>query len=85
MQLERYECVELINSIMSFQTLHFLFVVSILTFPLSTLFGVCVLQIKPQLEKLLNLPNDALTKEIALTQVVSPLSPFLINLCVRCQ
>ncbi len=38
-------------------------------FVASTLFGVCVLQIKPQLEKLLNLPNDALTKEIALTQV----------------
>ncbi len=35
----------------------------------STLFGVCVLQIKPQLEKLLKLPADALTKEIALTQV----------------
>lgn len=34
----------------------------------STLFGVCVIQIKPQLEKLLNLPNDALTKEIRLTQ-----------------
>jgi hypothetical protein len=34
----------------------------------STLFGVCVIQIKPQLEKLLKLPNDALTKEIRLTQ-----------------
>jgi hypothetical protein len=34
----------------------------------STLFGVCIVQIKPQLEKLLNLPYDALTKEIQLTQ-----------------
>lgn len=34
----------------------------------STLFAVCVIQIKPQLEKLLNLPDDALTKEIKLTQ-----------------
>merc|ERR1712093_640722 len=34
----------------------------------STLFGVVVLQIKPQLEKLLRLPADTLTKEIQLTQ-----------------
>ena len=34
----------------------------------STLFGVCIIQIKPQLEKLLNLPADSLTKEIRLTQ-----------------
>jgi len=34
----------------------------------STLFGLCVVQIKPQLEKLLNLPDDSLTKEIKLTQ-----------------
>merc|ERR1712137_677960 len=34
----------------------------------STLFGVCIIQIKPQLEKLLNIPNDSLTKEIQLTQ-----------------
>ncbi len=34
----------------------------------STLFGVCVIQIKPALEKLLQLPSDALTKEIRLTQ-----------------
>jgi hypothetical protein len=33
----------------------------------STLFGVCVVQIKPQLEKLLNLPPDSLTKDIKLT------------------
>ena len=33
----------------------------------STLFGVCVVQIKPQLERLLNLPPDSLTKEIQLT------------------
>mmetsp|Transcript_7931 Transcript_7931/g.11977 ORF Transcript_7931/g.11977 Transcript_7931/m.11977 type:complete len:945 (-) Transcript_7931:62-2896(-) len=34
----------------------------------STLFGVCIVQIKPQLERLLRLPNDSLTKEIKLTQ-----------------
>ena len=33
----------------------------------STLFGVAVLQVKPALEQVLNLPFDALTKEIALT------------------
>merc|ERR1719230_1874385 len=34
----------------------------------STLFGILVIQIKPQLEKVLNLPEDSLTKEIKLTQ-----------------
>eukprot|EP01128_Nolandella_sp_AFSM9_P011060 TRINITY_DN777_c0_g1_i2.p1 TRINITY_DN777_c0_g1~~TRINITY_DN777_c0_g1_i2.p1 ORF type:complete len:420 (+),score=121.76 TRINITY_DN777_c0_g1_i2:372-1631(+) len=34
----------------------------------STLFGICVIQIKPQLEKLLKLPAESLTKEIALSQ-----------------
>ncbi|MBK9034903.1 MAG: hypothetical protein IPL61_27175 [Myxococcales bacterium] len=34
----------------------------------STLFGVCVIHIKPQLEKLLKLPPDSLTKEIRVTQ-----------------
>ncbi len=34
----------------------------------STLFGICVLQIKPQLETLLKLPSDSLTKEIKLNQ-----------------
>ncbi len=34
----------------------------------STLFGVCVIQIKPQLEKLLKLPPDSLTKEIRMTE-----------------
>eukprot|EP01124_Arcella_intermedia_P011300 TRINITY_DN17714_c0_g1_i1.p1 TRINITY_DN17714_c0_g1~~TRINITY_DN17714_c0_g1_i1.p1 ORF type:complete len:974 (-),score=159.96 TRINITY_DN17714_c0_g1_i1:41-2635(-) len=34
----------------------------------STLFGVVIIQIKPQLEKLLKLPDDSLTKEIKLTQ-----------------
>merc|ERR1719183_1187884 len=34
----------------------------------STIFGVLVIQIKPQLEKVLNLPDDSLTKEIKLTQ-----------------
>jgi len=33
-----------------------------------TLFAVCVIQIKPQLEKLLNLPVDSMTKEIRLVQ-----------------
>eukprot|EP00981_Chlorochromonas_danica_P011349 scaffold3916_cov219-Ochromonas_danica.AAC.1 len=34
----------------------------------STLFAVCVVQIKPQLEKVLHLARDSLTKEIRLTQ-----------------
>ncbi|KAJ9471594.1 hypothetical protein DIPPA_28425 [Diplonema papillatum] len=34
----------------------------------STLFAVCIVQIKPQLEKVLDLPYDSLTKEIQLTQ-----------------
>lgn len=34
----------------------------------STLFGICVIQIKPQLEKVLNLPRDSLTKQIELTE-----------------
>jgi hypothetical protein len=34
----------------------------------SSVFGVCIVQIKPQLEKLLGLPSGALTKEIQLTQ-----------------
>jgi hypothetical protein len=34
----------------------------------SSVFGVCVFQLKPQLEVLLGLPPDALTKEIRLTQ-----------------
>ncbi|HRH00808.1 MAG TPA: hypothetical protein PLR99_31415, partial [Polyangiaceae bacterium] len=34
----------------------------------STLFAVCVIQIKPQLEQLLKLEPDSLTKEIKLTQ-----------------
>merc|ERR1719401_1377829 len=33
-----------------------------------TLFGVLVIQVKPQLEKVLNLAEDSLTKEIKLTQ-----------------
>jgi len=39
-----------------------------LILPSGTLFGVCVIQIKPALEKLLRLPPDSLTKEIALSQ-----------------
>jgi hypothetical protein len=35
----------------------------------NTLFAVAVIQIKPQLEKLLKLPTDSLQKEIKLTQV----------------
>merc|ERR1719502_658220 len=34
----------------------------------STLFGILVIQIKPQLERVLRLPDDSLTKEIKLTQ-----------------
>jgi hypothetical protein len=34
----------------------------------SSVFGVCVIQIKPQLEVLLGLPEDSLTKEIKLTE-----------------
>jgi hypothetical protein len=34
----------------------------------SSVFGVCVIQLKPQLEMLLRLPNGALTKQIQLTQ-----------------
>eukprot|EP00537_Pseudo-nitzschia_pungens_P011233 CAMPEP_0172393558 /NCGR_PEP_ID=MMETSP1061-20121228/10795_1 /TAXON_ID=37318 /ORGANISM="Pseudo-nitzschia pungens, Strain cf. pungens" /LENGTH=838 /DNA_ID=CAMNT_0013124663 /DNA_START=451 /DNA_END=2967 /DNA_ORIENTATION=+ len=34
----------------------------------SSVLGICVIQIKPQLERLLNLPSGALTKEIRLTQ-----------------
>ena len=34
----------------------------------SSVFGVCVIQLKPQLERLLRLPDGALTKEIELTQ-----------------
>jgi len=34
----------------------------------STLFGIVVIQIKPQLERVLNVPHDSLTKEIKLTQ-----------------
>lgn len=34
----------------------------------STLFGVCIVQVKPQLERVLNLPDNSLTKEIQLTQ-----------------
>lgn len=34
----------------------------------STLFAVCVIQIKPQLERVLKLPSDSLTKQIELTQ-----------------
>ncbi|KAL7569633.1 hypothetical protein ACA910_008291 [Epithemia clementina (nom. ined.)] len=34
----------------------------------SSVFGICVIQIKPQLEKLLNLPVGSLAKEIKLTE-----------------
>lgn len=34
----------------------------------SSVFGVCVIQVKPQMEALLDLPPNALTKEIQLTQ-----------------
>jgi hypothetical protein len=35
-----------------------------------TIFGICVLPVRPQLEKVLNLTPDCLKKEVALTQVV---------------
>ena len=38
-----------------------------------TLFAIAVIQIKPQLERVLNLPPDALTKEIRLTQQLTTL------------
>lgn len=34
----------------------------------ATLFGVCVIQIKPQLERVLELPEHSLTKKIKLTR-----------------
>jgi hypothetical protein len=39
----------------------------------SSVFGICVIQIKPQLEKLLGLSADGLTKEIQLTQDIMSL------------
>ena len=39
----------------------------------SSVFGVCVIQLKPQMEVLLNLPDGALTKEIRLTQDLTSL------------
>lgn len=54
----------------------------------STLFGVCVIQIKPQLEKLLKLPDDSLTKEIKLSQVCTNLFVvgcwcLFLNACIN--
>jgi len=39
----------------------------------STLFGICVVQIRPLLEKLLKLPSDSLIKEISLTEKLQEL------------
>ena len=39
----------------------------------SSVFGICILQIKPQLEELLGLPDGTLTKEIQLTQDIMSL------------
>jgi hypothetical protein len=39
----------------------------------SSVLGVCVIQIKPQLEKLLGLPEDSLTKEMKLTEDLTEL------------
>eukprot|EP00961_Rhodomonas_salina_P173829 2344355-Rhodomonas_salina.1 len=44
----------------------------------STLFAVCVIQIKPLLERVLNLPPQSLSKEIKLTQA-------LTELFIKCQ
>jgi hypothetical protein len=47
-----------------------------------SVFGVCVVQLKPQLEVLLRLPADALTKEIQLTQDLMLLSiRFRVTCC----
>jgi hypothetical protein len=43
----------------------------------SSVFGVCVIQLKPQLERRLELPEGALTKEIQLTQDL--MSLFLLT------
>mmetsp|Transcript_20808 Transcript_20808/g.57803 ORF Transcript_20808/g.57803 Transcript_20808/m.57803 type:complete len:1057 (+) Transcript_20808:140-3310(+) len=39
----------------------------------SSVLGVCIVQIKPQLEKLLGLPRDSLTKEMKLTEDLTEL------------
>jgi len=39
----------------------------------STMFGVVIVQIKPQLERVLNLPDGSLTKEIALSEGLAEL------------
>ena len=39
----------------------------------SSVLGVCIVQIKPQLEKLLGLPEDSLTKEMKLTEDLTEL------------
>ena len=39
----------------------------------ATLFTMVVVQIKPQMEKVLGLPPNSLTKEIALTQTLTEL------------
>ena len=39
----------------------------------SSVLGICVIQIKPQLENLLGLPSDSLTKEMKLTQYLMKL------------
>jgi len=51
----------------------------------STLFGICIIQIKPQMEKVLNLEDESLTKEIQLTQdlqelfITHNISPNLLS------
>mmetsp|Transcript_13631 Transcript_13631/g.37675 ORF Transcript_13631/g.37675 Transcript_13631/m.37675 type:complete len:908 (-) Transcript_13631:687-3410(-) len=39
----------------------------------SSVFGVCIVQLKPQFEKLLNLPSNSLAKEIELTETLTKL------------
>ena len=49
----------------------------------SSVFGICVIQLKPQLEALLGLPEDALTKEVRLTQdLLSLFIDYQIPSCV---
>jgi hypothetical protein len=39
-----------------------------------TLFGISILQIKPQLERILKIPRDSLIKEIRLTEDILGIS-----------
>jgi len=49
----------------------------------ATLFGVMVIHVRPQMERLLLLPSDALMKEIALTQVFHSCKSVSLCVCVH--